>query len=130
MGEGRAAVVLQRADQRRSVGLVAGRVQESAAGIAAEVVAIRGDRGEFIENVSAQRAGIEDGATNLQYRAAVETVVVDAAAELPLTVLLITVRLALPSPSLSLLMPPPLPEAVELPLTVLLTIVSVALPEA
>ena len=44
MGEGRAAVVLERAEHWIGVDLVAGRIQETAAIIAAEIVAVRDDR--------------------------------------------------------------------------------------
>ena len=43
MSEGRAAVVLERAEHRIGVDLVAGRSQEATAVIAAEIVAVRGN---------------------------------------------------------------------------------------
>ena len=44
MGEGRAAVVLQRAEQWIGADLVAGRSQEAATEIIAQIVTMRGDR--------------------------------------------------------------------------------------
>jgi len=59
--EGWAAVVLQRAEQWIGVDLVAGRSQVTAAIIAAQVVAMRGDRALVVEDIYARSAGIQDG---------------------------------------------------------------------
>ena len=100
MCEGRSAVVLQRAEHRIGVDLIARAGQITAAVIAAHVVAERGNRAGVIVNVFARTARVEDCISGFDCRAAVEAVIVVA-------------------------MPPP--ELAELPLIVLLVIVSVAL---
>src|SRR5204863_426446 len=73
------AVVLQRAEHRSRVDLVAGSRQKTAAVIAAQVVAERDDYAEAIRNVRATTS-IQDGVSDRQRRAAGKAVVEDAAA--------------------------------------------------
>jgi hypothetical protein len=53
MGEGRAAIVLQRAKQRVGVDLVAGTSEELAAVIATEIVALRCDDAAVVSDIGA-----------------------------------------------------------------------------
>jgi hypothetical protein len=53
MGQGWAAVVLQRAKYRIGIDLVAGAVQKTPAIIAADIVSVRGDRAAIIKDVDA-----------------------------------------------------------------------------
>src|SRR5205823_11078533 len=81
--EGRAAVVLQRAEQWIGVYLVAGRRQEAAAAVAAQVVTVRGDgrpvsRFISVKDIFARSTGLQDGAADVHGRSVIG--VVDAAA--------------------------------------------------
>ena len=60
MRECRTAVVLQRAKHRIGVDLIAGAIQITASIIAANIVAVRGDCAEIIENTMSSRADVED----------------------------------------------------------------------
>jgi len=60
VGKSEAPIVLQRAEHGIRIDLVAGRGQEAAAAIAAEVVATRGDRASVIMDVRARVAGVQD----------------------------------------------------------------------
>ena len=60
MRECRAAVVLQRAKHRSSIDLVARAIQITASIVAANIVAVRGDCAEIIENTMSSRADVED----------------------------------------------------------------------
>src|ERR1700675_2111027 len=66
MGEGRAAVALERAEQRIRVDLVTDGSQKAAAVITAKVVAVRGDRASIIKDVHPQHAGFQDGIPDLE----------------------------------------------------------------
>ena len=114
MGKGRAAVVLERAEHGLGVDLVAGRSQEAAAVIAAEIVAERGNRACIVRDVGARRAGLQDGIPDLEARRRQRYRRRCSMAELPLIVLF----LMLPPPW----MPPPELVA-KLLLSVLLVIV-------
>src|SRR5437762_1473289 len=67
MGEGWTAIVLERAEHGIGVDLVAGRSQEAAAVIAAEIVAARGDRALVVKDVAARGASFEDSIPDLKY---------------------------------------------------------------
>ena len=60
MRECRAAVTLQGAKQRIGVDLIAGAIEIAAAVVAANIVAVRGDCAEIIENTMSSRADVED----------------------------------------------------------------------
>src|ERR1700720_4581149 len=66
MGESRAAVVLERAEHWIGVDLVAAAVQETAAIIATQVVAARGDRASIVKDVRARSASIQDGIPDIE----------------------------------------------------------------
>ena len=70
MGEGRAAVALQRAEQWIDVDLVAGRSQEAATAVVAQIVTMRGDRALEVGDVYPRNAGVQDGIPDLQRRGA------------------------------------------------------------
>ena len=53
MGEGRAAVILQRAKERIGIDLVARTSEEPAAVIATEIVAVRCDRAAAVSDIGA-----------------------------------------------------------------------------
>ena len=57
MGQGRAAVILERAKHRAGIYPIASRGQESATNIAAQIVAERGDGASVIKDVRAGGAG-------------------------------------------------------------------------
>ena len=80
MREGWAAVVLQRAEQRIGIDLVASGGQESATVVAAQVVAVRGDGAGIVEDVFARRACFENRVADLKRRAAGAAVIEYAAA--------------------------------------------------
>ena len=81
MGESRAAVILQRTEQRISVDLIARAVQIPAGIIAAEIVTMRRYRAAVIEKGSASGAAVEDGIADIQRGGAtkVGTGVIDGA---------------------------------------------------
>ena len=60
MCERRAAIVLQRAKQWIGIDLIAGAIQIAAAVVAANIVAVRGDCAEIIDNTMSSRAHVED----------------------------------------------------------------------
>ena len=71
MREGRAAVVLERAEHWLGVDLVAGRGEEAAAVVIDEIVAVRGDGARDIRNAGAGCADLEGSIPNLHCRAVV-----------------------------------------------------------
>ena len=64
MGECETSVVLQRPKHRSGIDLVAGRSEETAAVVAAEIVTERSNRAAAIGDA----AGVKNGATELQSR--------------------------------------------------------------
>ena len=60
MSESRSSIVLKRSKQWIGVDLVARTIQIAAAVVAANVVAVRGDGAEIIENTMSSRADVED----------------------------------------------------------------------
>ena len=70
MREGWAAVVLQWAEQWIDADLVAGRSQEAATNIVAQIVTMRGDRALAVGDIYAESAGLQDGTPDLQRRGA------------------------------------------------------------
>jgi len=66
MGESRAAVVLQWAEQRISVDLIARAVQIPAGIITAEIVPVGSHRAAAVEKGSAPGAAVEDGIADIQ----------------------------------------------------------------
>ena len=66
MGESRAAVVLQWAEQRISVDLIARAVQIPAGIITAEIEAMRRHRAAVIEKGSTPGAAVQDGVADIQ----------------------------------------------------------------
>src|ERR1043166_2280933 len=60
MRKGRAAIVLQRTQQRIGIDLIARTIQIAPAIIAANIVSIRCDGAGVVEDVFARRAGVED----------------------------------------------------------------------
>jgi len=76
----RTTIVLQRTKQRIGIDLIAGTSQVTAAIIAAQIVAMRGNRAAVIEDVSARTARVQDGIAEFQRGAAAAVTVVNAAA--------------------------------------------------
>ena len=76
-----ASVILQRTKQRIGVGPVTGRGEETAAAIAAEIVAVRNDRAECIGDVRARSAAAQNAVPDF-HRCVTpgRTIVEDAAA--------------------------------------------------
>ena len=92
MGEGRAAVVLERAEHGIGVDLIASRSQETAAIIAAQVVTERGNGASIVKDVRARSAGFQDCIPDFEYRtAAVDDAAAVRLARLSLMVLLVIV---------------------------------------
>ena len=61
MRKGRAAVILQRPEQRIGINLIAGAVKKSASIIAAHVIPERVNRGGVIEDVFTRSARVQNG---------------------------------------------------------------------
>ena len=60
MSQCRAAVILQRAKDWIGVDLIAGSIQIAATVVAANIVTVRGDCADIIENAMSPRADVED----------------------------------------------------------------------
>ncbi|PYL25159.1 MAG: hypothetical protein DMF44_03080 [Verrucomicrobia bacterium] len=60
MSESGSSIVLKRAKHRISVDLIVGAIQIAATVVAANVVAVRGDGAEIIENTMSSGADVED----------------------------------------------------------------------
>ena len=60
MSESGSSVVLKKAKHRIGVDLIAGAIQIAATVVAANVVAVRGDGAEIIQNAMSSRADVED----------------------------------------------------------------------
>ena len=82
MRKSRSAIVLQRTEHRIGIDLITGSGQVTATVIATEVIADGGNCAAGIEDAFARSARVQDGAAELQGRAAdaLCTVVVDTAA--------------------------------------------------
>jgi hypothetical protein len=66
VGEGRAAIVLQWAEQRVSEVLVRGLIQIGARVIAAEVKSKRGDRAGVVRDVRTRSACVQNGVPDIE----------------------------------------------------------------
>src|SRR5436190_7175580 len=60
MREYSTAIILERSEQRIGVDLIAGAIQIAGTAVAANIVAVRGDCAEIIENTMSSRADVED----------------------------------------------------------------------
>src|SRR6476660_744504 len=80
MSERQAAIILQRAKQRISIHLIACRREKTAGVIPAEIITTGADCAVEVENIFSRSAGLQNCVPDLQCRAALGTVVVNAAA--------------------------------------------------
>ena len=78
MRERWSTVIPQRTKQRVGVDLIAWTSQKAAAIIAADVIAVRGDRAAVVEDVFSECAGIEDCIRDLNCSSKLPRYVVDA----------------------------------------------------
>src|SRR5215813_15447407 len=64
MSQCRAAIIPQWPKQRIGIDLIAGAIQIAAAVVATDIVAVRGDCADIIENAMSSRADVEDRVPN------------------------------------------------------------------
>src|SRR5439155_7578221 len=73
MGEGRAAIVLERAEDRVGIDLVAGSSQETATVVTAKVVAVGSDRCSITNDICSRATGFKNSISNLDRAGGIDT---------------------------------------------------------